>query len=136
MGTRSCALQCTATEEKESSKWLLALGETVALTPLGVAVVTVADRESDFFEFLTQAAKQYAWYLIRARTDRQLVPGDSEGSYRMLEAINAAAVQGHLMIQIPSNGTRKARSADLEVRVTQVTVKAPQRRRARASRSP
>jgi hypothetical protein len=28
-------LQCTAIEEKESSKWLLALRDTVALTPPG-----------------------------------------------------------------------------------------------------
>ena len=48
-------LQCTAIEEKESSKWLLALRETVSAHRAGVKVVTVADRESDFFEFLTQA---------------------------------------------------------------------------------
>ena len=46
-------LQCTAIEEKESSKWLQALRETVERAPRGVQVVTVADRESDFFEFLT-----------------------------------------------------------------------------------
>jgi hypothetical protein len=129
-------LQCTPIEEKESSKWLLALSETVTHAPAGVSVVTVADRESDFFEFLTQAAEQRARYLIRARTDRQLVPEDSEGSARMLEAINAAAVQGNLTIQIPSNGSRKARAACLEVRVTQVSIKPPQRRgAARASGS-
>ena len=42
-------LQCTAIEEKESSKWLGALCATVARTPPGVKVITVADRESDFF---------------------------------------------------------------------------------------
>jgi hypothetical protein len=48
-------LQVTAIEEKESSKWLVALSETVERAPAGVPVITVADRESDFFEFLTQA---------------------------------------------------------------------------------
>jgi hypothetical protein len=70
-------LQCTVIEEKESSKWLLALRETVARAPRGVKLVTVADRESDFFEFLTEAHEQRALCLIRARTDRLLVP---EGS--------------------------------------------------------
>ena len=120
--------QCMAIEEKESSKWWLALHDTVARTPPGVSVVTVTDRESDFFEFLTQAAERRARYLIRARTDRQLVSEDSDGGGKMLEAINAATVQGDLTIRIPGNGTRKARSANLEVRVTQVTIKAPQRR--------
>jgi hypothetical protein len=48
-------LQCTPIEEKESSKWLVALKETVARTPRSVSVVTIADRESDLFEFLTHA---------------------------------------------------------------------------------
>lgn len=48
-------LQVTAIEEKESSKWLVALTETVERAPTGVPVVTVADRESDFFGFLTHA---------------------------------------------------------------------------------
>jgi hypothetical protein len=121
-------LQCTAIEEKESSKWLLALRETVQRAPPGVQVITVADRESDFFEFLTQAKEQRARFLIRARTDRKLVPEDSEGCDSMLEALSHGPVFGNLTVQIPSNGSRKARAACLEVRVAQVTIKPPQRR--------
>ncbi|RCN58606.1 hypothetical protein [Acidiferrobacter thiooxydans] len=36
---------------------------------LGVPVVTIADRGSDFFEFLTRANELRAPYLIRARTN-------------------------------------------------------------------
>ena len=84
-------LQVTAIEEKESSKWLVALKETVERAPAGVPVVTVADRESDFFEFLTHAKELRAKYLIRARTDRKLVPEDSEGCVRMLDALERRA---------------------------------------------
>jgi len=42
-------IKATATDEKESSKWLLALRKTVERTPPGVMVVTLEDRESDFF---------------------------------------------------------------------------------------
>jgi Transposase DNA-binding/Transposase Tn5 dimerisation domain len=121
-------LQCTAIEEKESSKWLVALRETVERTPPGVQVVTVADRESDFFEFLTQAQEQRALFLIRARIDRKLVPEDSEGCSRMLDALTDAALLGNLTVPVPSNGNRKARTASVEVRVAQVTIKPPQRR--------
>ena len=48
-------LQCTAIEEKESSKWLLALRRRWSAHTAGRQGITVADRESDFFEFLTQA---------------------------------------------------------------------------------
>lgn len=129
-------LQCTPIEEKESSKWLLALRETMQRTPSGTQVITVADRESDFFEFLTQAREQRARFLIRARTDRKLVAEDSEGYESILEALAGAEVLGTLAVSIPGNGNRKARTAQVEVRVASVTIKAPYRRgQAKASAS-
>ena len=102
----------------------------------GVKLITVADRESDFFEFLTQAKEQRARFLIRARTDRMLVPEESEGHESILEALASAAVLGTLTVKIPGNGKRKARTAETEVRVAQVTIKPPQRRgQAKASAS-
>ena len=128
-------LQVTAIEEKESSKWLVALKETVERAPAGVPIVTVADRESDFFEFLTHAKELRAKYLIRARTDRKLVPEDSEGSVRMLDALSDAPALGTMTVEIPGNGSRKARTACIEVRVAQVTIQAPHRRGAHAKAS-
>lgn len=129
-------LQCTAVEEKESSKWLLGLRETLDRAPPGVKLITVADRESDFFEFLTQAKQQRAHFLIRARTDRMLVPEESEGHESILEALASAAAFGTLTVEIPGNGKRKARTAVISVRVAQVTLKAPYRRgQAKASAS-
>jgi transposase-like protein/transposase Tn5 family protein len=121
-------LQCTPIEEKESSKWLQALRETVELAPRGVQLITVADRESDFFEFLTQATEQRARFLIRARTDRLLVPEESEGFESILDAYASAKVLGSLTVHVPGNGKRKARTAQVQVRVAPVTIKAPRRR--------
>ena len=121
-------LQVTAIEEKESSKWLVALTETMARAPAGVAVVTVADRESDFFEFLTQAQELRAKFLIRARTDRKLVPEDSAGCVRMLEALSDAPALGSMTVEVPGNGRRKARTARIEVRIAEVAIQPPQRR--------
>ncbi len=121
-------LQCTAIEEKESSKWLLALRETVARAPKGVQVVTIADRESDFYEFLTAAKELGARYVIRACRDRKLVPEESAGWETMIEALAAAPVLGSLEVAIAGNGKRKARTAVLEVKVAQATIQPPQRR--------
>jgi hypothetical protein len=121
-------LQCTAIEEKESSKWLVALRETVARTPAGVQVVTVADRESDFFEFLAEAEQLKCSYLIRARVDRKLVPEESEGEERILEALAHAPVLGEREVAVPGNGKRKTRTATVTVRAAAVTLKPPQRR--------
>ena len=121
-------LQCTPIEEKESSKWLVALRETVERAPPGLKVVTVADRESDFFEFLMQAQERSALFLIRARTDRLLVPEESEGYESILEALTRAPVLGTQEVKIPGNGKRKARTAQVQVRLAPVTIKAPKRR--------
>jgi hypothetical protein len=128
-------LQVTAIEEKESSKWLVALRETLERAPAGVPVVTVADRESDFFEFLTQAKELRAKFLIRARTDRKLVPEDSEGCASMLEALSVAPALGSITVSVPSNGSRKARTASIEVRAAEVAIHPPQRRGAPAKAS-
>ena len=121
-------LQVTAIEEKESAKWLVALKETAERAPAGVAVVTVADRESDFFEFLTHADDLQAHTLIRARTDRKLVPEDSAGCVRMQEALSDAPALGSMVIEVPGNGRRKARMATIEVRTAEVTIPPPPRR--------
>ena len=125
---KSKRLRCTAIEEKESAKWLVALTETMARAPVGIAVITVADRESDFFEFLTEAEALRAHYLIRARTDRTLVPEDSAGCDRMLEALAVAPALGSLTVAVPGNGGRKARTATIVVRAVSVTIKSPRRR--------
>jgi hypothetical protein len=113
-----------------------ALRETLERTPRKANLVTVADRESDFFEFITQAQEHRARFLIRARIDRQLVPEVSEGDASMSEALASAPVLGTLPVEIPGNGRRKARTASVEVRIAHVTIKPPQRRgHAKASAS-
>ena len=42
---------------------------------------------------------------------------------------------GTMTVEVPSNGSRKARTANIEVRVAQVTIQAPQRRGAHAKAS-
>ena len=124
----------TPIDEKESSKWLLALRKTVERTPPGVRVITVADRESDFFEFITEAEDLRALYLIRAKNDRRL---DGEDAYDTIsEALLAAPVIGTREVDIPGNGKRKTRTAIVEIRAVEVTIKPPPKpRKARTSAS-
>ena len=119
-------LRCTPIEEKESSKWLVALRETVKRAPPGVKVITLGDRESDFFEFIAEAAARRASFVIRAKNDRQL---DTEDAYAsMLDAITAAPVLGTRELNIPGNGKRKARTTTVELRTAEVTITPPARR--------
>lgn len=123
-------LQCTPIELKESSKWLIALDETTALAPPHLRVVTVTDREGDFFEFMDHARNsgRKANFLIRARVDRKLDPDDNDGFERISNALGLAPVSGTEIVKIPSNGKRKARDAHVEIRFAEVTLPPPHRR--------
>jgi len=121
---KNARIKGTSIDEKESSKWLLALRKTVERTPPGVKVITVADRESDFFEFITEAENLSALYLIRAKNDRKL---DGDDLYDTIsEALAAAPVVGMREVDIPGNGKRGRRTAIVELRTAEVTIKAPQ----------
>ena len=53
----------------------------------------------------------------------------------MLEALADAAALGSMTVEVPGNGTRKARTASIEVRLAQVSIQAPPRRGAHAKAS-
>lgn len=111
-------------EEKESYKWLQAFEHTLDLTPAGVEVVTVCDREADIYEMFTLAQQQQAKLLVRASADRLLV--DNEVS-KLWKKVEQQAVAGQLTVQIPKNQKRQARQATVTVRFTSVKLKPPWR---------
>ncbi len=121
-------LRVTSLDEKESAKWITGLKDTVKNAPPGAFVVTIADRESDFFEFIDEAKALSALFLIRARADRNLDAEENDGSDKISEAVNSAPILGSMTIEIPGNGKRKARRAEVEVRSVEISVKPPQRR--------
>ena len=56
-------------EEKQSYRWIEALGSSTAV-PAGTQVVTVCDRESDFYDFFKAAEQIDAPVLVRASQNR------------------------------------------------------------------
>jgi len=107
--------------QKESRKWLEALTETVTLTPTEIRLVTIADREADIFEFLDQAAQLEAEYVIRAAQDRRVA-----GEVGHLWAHMAQqAVAGTVTVTVAARPGQAERTANLEVRVGQVTLQPP-----------
>jgi hypothetical protein len=53
----------------------------------------------------------------------------------MLQALSDAPVLGTMTVEVPGNGSRKARIASIEMRVAEVTIQAPPRRGAHAKAS-
>ena len=117
-------LQRLPIEAKESYRWIEAFEQTLAVTPAGVAVVTVCDREADIYEMFVLAEEKQAGLLIRASADRVL----AEKEVRKLWAkVEQQAVSGQLTLQITQNQQRQARQATVSVRFTQVKLRPPWR---------
>lgn len=111
-------------KEKESYRWLEAFQETLRLTPPTVQVVTICDREADFYEMFVLAQAQAAQLLVRASTDRRLAEAKVQHLWDKLER---QAKLGELKVQILGNQQRAARQATVSVRACQVTLPPPWR---------
>jgi hypothetical protein len=114
----------TTLEEKESFKWIKALRETVeAFASTNCQVVTLADREGDFFQFLAEADRLKANYVIRAKSERNLEKGSEYDT--SLEALAAAPSLGSMTVKIQGNGSRPEREAVLEVKSVKLSLPPP-----------
>ncbi|MFI3184470.1 MAG: IS4 family transposase, partial [Methylococcaceae bacterium] len=110
-------------EEKESYRWIEAFEQVIALTPEEVQVVTVCDREADFYEMFVTAKEKPADLLVRAKTDRRL---DEEAKY-LWATVESQGKAGDLTVDIVGNDKRKARQATVSVRFCTVTLRPPRR---------
>jgi hypothetical protein len=117
----------TAIEEKESYRWIAALQETVEVSPSSTTVVRLCDREADIYEFLAEARRLDAKFVLRAAWDRHL---EHEDYRRLWPLVEAQAVAGQVSLHLPSREKRKARTVRLALRFTTVTLVPPQRHRA------
>jgi hypothetical protein len=110
-------------EEKESHKWIdsvHAIAAVKAQLP-GTRVVSVADRESDVFEFFTQAQALGVDVLTRAAWNRN-VQGPEQ---QVFASLAAAPVLAHQQLALPARAKRRARTARLEIRACALTLASP-----------
>ena len=112
----------TPPEERESARWQRVLLASTQKIPPGVPVITVADREADYYDFLAAAVRSELDILIRAKHDRRLV---EEGNPRLREKLQAIPPIGATPQEIPRSGERSARTATLEFRAAAITFFAP-----------
>jgi hypothetical protein len=117
-------LQKLPIEEKESYRWLQALEQTIELTPQGVQVVTVCDREADIYDLFALAQERQASLLVRADDDRCLKDDHVRHLWPKLER---QPIQGELRVQITGNDQRKEREATVSVRYCTVKLRPPWR---------
>jgi hypothetical protein len=111
-------------EEKESYRWLEALEKTVKLTPEGIRVVSVCDREADIYEMFALAQERHAPLLVRATENRCLQADEAKKLWPKLERQPS---QGELSVHINGNDKRKQRQASVSIRFCTVKLRPPWR---------
>jgi hypothetical protein len=110
--------------ERESGRWLESLArcqEAAALCGRATQIISVADREADFYELFAYAAAEApaVGVLVRAQHDRELDEG------RLFAQLRAQPLLGTLPVEVPRSGPRAPRRAELQIRSQAVRLPAP-----------
>jgi hypothetical protein len=112
--------------EKESSRWVTSLTASASALEPAAHVTVVADRECDIYDFLATVPNEQTDVLIRACQDRCV--DDDIG--RLFASLESQPVSETYQLEVAQTPTRQARTATMELRYCQVSLKRP----ARASR--
>jgi len=109
-------------EEKESYRWLEMLRDSTADIPDSVNVITICDREGDFYELYAAAMEIGKDFVIRVTHDRKTSENE-----KVIEKIRHTKACGQVTVNIPRNTRNNcpSRKAEMEVACCSVNVLKP-----------
>jgi hypothetical protein len=109
-------------EDKESFRWLMMLEESTACIPEEVHVITICDREGDFYELYAQSQELGEDFIIRVTHDRTTETND-----KILNQIRRTQACRHVKVNIPRNSRANipAHTAEMEIAYCTVHIKKP-----------
>jgi len=113
-------------EQKESIKWLKsyrAVSEVQGLCP-DTTLISVGDREADIYELFHEATQDKSGTKLLVRADRYRKRKVEQEL--LWDKMAASRVKGQREIYIPRSGSRKARTAKVEIRFDLVKLTPPQ----------
>lgn len=111
-------------KDKESLRWLHAQVASELDLPEGVALVTVADRESDIYELMALPREPGVHVLLRVCRNRSV----DHPSKLLKAAMAQAPVAGNLTVTVSRRKGQGQREATLTVRHQRLTLKVPANR--------
>ena len=129
--TRQAQLRKRPLHEKESVKWLNAVKIVQETVPTHISVVTVADRECDVYEFITESEKLGSLFAITAARNRTIyTTEEGDETSHLWSFLRAKKSAGKVIVQVPAKGASEpAREATLNVKFSEVELKRPQKDR-------
>jgi hypothetical protein len=114
-------------DEKESQKWLISL-ESVAVARAAnpeTQFVSVGDREADMYDLFLAERVAGVDLLVRATQDRRV---ENEERY-LWAAMTTAPLAATIQVNVPRQPGRPQRTATVEVRWKQITLRPPRKRK-------
>jgi len=112
------------TKDKESQKWIDCLNSAQDVFSPDQPLLFIQDRESDIFSFIAAPRRPLTHLLIRASRQR-MVKADGSEKVKLFEAIDSAPVLGTFEVSVPRRPNQESRSANLEIRLKQMTALPP-----------
>lgn len=113
------------TSAKESQRWLESVGVCNAALANHPQVIVLGDRESDFYDFFATPRAANVDLLVRVMHESRRVDLDTT----LKQALEAAPIQGQMLVTVPRSGSRKERQAALTVRFASLPCNPPHARR-------
>ncbi len=115
-----------AYEDKESYKWQRS-SEVMAerFAPVIGRIISVCDRESDIYEYIKYKQDNQQRFVVRASHTRKLVGSEKDNKTLVNQQLSNISYQ----VQVKQKGGRKARLANIAVRVTEVILSPPGNKR-------
>src|SRR5262249_6453459 len=117
---------------KESQRWLDGLAATEAALPPERLVLTIADREADFYDLFAAPRRPGHDLLIRAKERRRV----HHAAGLLGPAVRASAAAGRAPLPLPRSDARPGRPAPLTIRFGRFWIKPPSTHPRRAALGP
>jgi hypothetical protein len=109
------------TKQKESQRWLDSTKRAAEVLTEAVSITVVSDRESDIYEHFA-SRPQTTHLIVRACQNRRI---EGEQIDLLFSHIDSLPEEGRLKVNIPAAPGRKARSSELAIRFSRVTLRKP-----------
>jgi hypothetical protein len=109
------------TAAKESQRWLTAQAATDRLLPADRTVITIGDREADFYDLFAAPRRAGRHLLVRAKSRRAV----RHEARLLLAAVRRGPAQGQVTLELGRRPDRSARPATVTVRYGTFAIKPP-----------
>lgn len=113
-------------EDKASRIWIEALDRMEKrLGNHSKRIITVADREGDFYEFLHPLAEGNKEFVIRAKNNRYTGETHKKRDKKIWDCLKAASIIGELEVEIQEVETREMKALKLSLKAIKVKLPVP-----------